>query len=68
MLGIRQDQGLGSLGGVGASSDQIRDVVRGRNGDFTATMNGVVITGNVAQEDPDWAEFKEFDWVTAAKC
>jgi hypothetical protein len=64
-VGIRQDQGLGTLGGVGANSDQVRDVVRGKKGDFTATVNGVVITGNVAQEEPDWAEFKEFDWVTA---
>ena len=63
--GIRQDQGLGNLGGVGSSSDQVADVIRGKKGDFTATVNGVLITGNVAQEEPDWAEFKEFDWVTA---
>jgi hypothetical protein len=64
-VGIRQDQGLGNFGGLAGSSEQVTDVVRGKKGDFTATVNGVVITGNVAQEAPDWAEFQEFDWVTA---
>jgi hypothetical protein len=53
-----------NFGGVGGNGDQIRDVVRGKNGDFTAVVDGVVITGNLATEAPDWAEFKEFDWVT----
>jgi hypothetical protein len=61
---VRVGQGTGDLGGLGANSDQITDVKRGKNGDFTATVDGVMITGNVATEEPDWAEFKEFDWVT----
>ena len=52
---------MGNFAGLGDNKDLIRDVNRGKNGDFTATVNGVFITGNVAQEDPDWAEFKEFD-------
>ena len=53
-----------NFGGLGGNGDQISDVVRGKNGDFTAVVNGVLITGNVATEAPDWAEFREFDWVT----
>ena len=62
--GIRVDQGLGNLAGLGGNDASISDVTRGKRGEFTATVNGTVITGTVAQEDPDWAEFKEFDWVT----
>jgi hypothetical protein len=60
---IRVDQGLGNFAGLGGNSDLIKDVARGKNGEFTATVNGVFITGTVAMEEPDWAEFKEFDWV-----
>jgi hypothetical protein len=56
--GIRVDQGLGG------DSDSISEVSRDKKGNVTMTVNGVVITGTVAREDPDWAEFKEFDWVT----
>jgi len=62
--GIRVDQGLGNFGGAGGNTDVVRDVSRDRKGNFTANVNGVLITGNIAQEEPDWAEFKEFDWVT----
>ncbi len=64
--GIRQDHGLGNFGGLGGNSDLVSDVSRDKKGNFTATVNGVFVTGNVAQEEPDWAEFKEFDWVTPA--
>ena len=62
--GIRVDQGLGNFAGLGGNDALVSDVTRGKKGEFTATVNGIVITGTVAQEDPDWAEFKEFDWVT----
>ena len=60
---IRVDQGIGNFAGLGGNSDLVKDVARGKNGEFTATVNGVFITGTVATEEPDWAEFKEFDWV-----
>jgi hypothetical protein len=60
---IRMDQGQGNFAGLGGNSDLIKDVARGKNGQFTATVNGVFITGTDAVEEPDWAEFKEFDWV-----
>ena len=63
---IRQDHGLGNFGGLGGNSDLVSDVSRDKKGNFTATVNGVFVTGNVAQEEPDWSEFKEFDWVTPA--
>ena len=64
--GTRQDQGLGNFAGLGGNNDLVSDVSRDKKGNFTATVNGVVVTGNIAQEEPDWAEFKEFDWVTPA--
>ena len=62
--GVRVDQGLGNFAGAGGNSDLVSDVTRDKKGNFTANVNGVIITGNIAQEEPDWAEFKEFDWVT----
>jgi hypothetical protein len=56
----------GNFGGLGGNSDLVSDVSRDKKGNFTATVNGVFVTGNLAQEEPDWAEFKEFDWVTPA--
>lgn len=64
-VGIRLNRGSASLGGSAGGTDQITELVRGKKGEYTATINGVVITGNVTEEDSDWAEFKEFDWVTA---
>jgi hypothetical protein len=53
-----------NFSGVGGNGDQITGVERGKNGEFTAVVNGVLITGKLAAETPDWVEFKEFDWVT----
>jgi hypothetical protein len=60
---IRGEQALENVGGLGAGADQGADVTRGKNGQYTATVSGVTITGSVAVEQPDWAEFTEFDWL-----
>jgi hypothetical protein len=65
LAGLKAGESLGNFAGLGDNNDLVKDVSRDKNGNFTATVNGVVITGNIAQEDPDWAEFKEFDWVKA---
>jgi hypothetical protein len=51
-----------NVGGAGGVDELQRD----KAGNFSGVVNGVQITGNIAQEDPDWTEFREFNWVTPA--
>lgn len=62
---IRVGQSVENLGGLGINAEQAADATRGKNGQITETLNGVVLTTSVALEEPDWVEFKEFNWVTA---
>ena len=49
-----------NVGGAGGADELQQD----KAGNFSGVVNGVQITGNIAQEDPDWTEFREFNWVT----